>query len=108
MVCKEILLIFVLQITIVNKFTLLGKPFPSRKEGQFLARLHARTPILHASHCCGRVSLWEKLGRIFFLEGSLFQAVAQVNPTAQNTFLLLTALCIFLASSFINFSSSLL
>jgi len=37
-----------------------------------------------------------------------FQAVAQVNPTAQNTFLLLTALCSFFASGFIHFSSSLL
>jgi hypothetical protein len=37
------------------------------------------------------------------LESSLFQAVAQVNPTVQNTLLLLTALCSFLAISFINF-----
>src|SRR5437868_6346844 len=38
-----------------------------------------------------------------FWEGLLFQAVAQVNPIAQNTFLLLIALCSFLASGFISF-----
>jgi len=33
-----------------------------------------------------------KVEQADFLESSLFQAVAQVNPTAQNTFLLGTAL----------------
>jgi len=43
-----------------------------------------------------------------FLDRLLFQAVAQVNPTALNTFLLGPPLCSFLASGFIHFSSPLL
>jgi uncharacterized membrane protein YhaH (DUF805 family) len=49
-----------------------------------------------------------KAERKDFWEGSLFQAVAQVNLTALNTLLLLTALCSFLASGFIHVSSPLL
>jgi hypothetical protein len=43
-----------------------------------------------------------------FWESWLFQAVAQVNLTALNTLLLLTALCSFLIFGFISFFSLLL
>src|SRR5215472_1978250 len=82
--------------------------FSSWKGGQFLARLHARTPVLvRLSQLCYSIYVG-KAEQADFFEGSLFQAVAQVNPTAQNTFLLLTALCSFLASGFIFFLPSCL
>lgn len=62
----------------------------------------------YASHSCVIVSLLGKAEQEDILERLLFQAVAQVNPTALNTFLLLTALCSFLASGFIPFSPPLL
>jgi hypothetical protein len=50
----------------------------------------------------------EKVEQADFWGRSLFQAVTQVNLTALNTLLLLTALCSFLVFSFILFSSPLL
>jgi hypothetical protein len=80
----------------------------SWEEGRFLARQYARTPqvvrllIVRYSIYNGKVEQYVSSG------SSLFQVVAQVNPTAQNTFLLLISLCSFLASGFIRFSSPLL
>jgi hypothetical protein len=49
---------------------------------QFLARQHASTPLLHALFARVIVFLLGKAEQADFLRGSLFQAVAQVNPTA--------------------------
>ena len=45
------------------------------KEGQFLARLHASTPSLHAFHTCGRVCVRGKANIAFSGGGAS-------NPTA--------------------------
>ena len=68
----------------------------SRIGGQFLARRNAGTPNLHAF--CSYAMIWEE-GR----QEIIFQAVAQVNPTAQNTLLLGLHFSSFLVSGCIFF-----
>jgi len=58
-------------------------PAPSPYTTQFLARPNARTPTWHACHLCVIVSVWES--RDTYPSKTLSQAVAQVNPTVQNT-----------------------
>jgi hypothetical protein len=54
----------------------------SQKEGQFLARQYASTPhIALLTLLCYSIHAG-KAEQADFLESSLFQAVAQVNPTA--------------------------
>jgi hypothetical protein len=73
----------------------------SQIEGQFLARRNAGTLILHAIAACGNLCVGEKTCRAF-------QTVAQVNPTAQNTFLFGPHFSSFLAFSSILPVSSVL